>query len=246
MITRNRGLLLLAILVLIVALVAMFPARVAYNLASSSRFAMSGLHGTVWNGGAREFSTYGVYLRDLTWNIRPWQLLTGKAHYEIAGSPVSGFFSSEVTISLGGTVTLRNLSASVPLAMFEKAARIPGLRGNASLQFERLVLVNGRASAMDGSVTVANLVVPMIASSPLGGYKAEFFTQNSGITASVEDTDGVVDIAGSLQIGNDKSYKFNGLVAARANTPEALRQRLQYLGSPNERGQYLLPLEGTY
>lgn len=246
MIKRTRGLILLAIFVLVVALVVMFPARVAYHWVSSPRLAMSGIHGTVWNGGAREFSTYGVYLQDLTWKIRPWQLLTGKAHFHMSGAPVSGFFESEIAIGLNSTVTLSNLKASVPLAMFEGASEIAGLRGNASLQFERIELVKGRAAAMNGSMTVANLVVPMVTRSPLGGYKADFFTQNNGIVASVEDTDGVVDLAGSLQINRDKSYRFDGLVAPLPNTPDELRQRLSFLGTPNERGQYAFPLEGTY
>jgi general secretion pathway protein N len=246
LITRNRGLALLAVFVLIVALTVLFPARVAYQWASPPFLALSGIHGTVWNGGAREFSTNGVYLRELSWKIRPWRLVTGTLHYDISGSPVSGFFESEVTVGLSGKVTLQNLSASVPLAMFEKAAAIPGLRGSASLQFERLELVNGRPAAMDGNVSVANLLVPMISRSPLGGYKADFFTQNNGIIASVEDVGGVVDLAGSLQVGTDKSYKFDGLVAPQANTPDELRQQLRFLGAPNERGQYVLPLEGTY
>lgn len=246
MITRNRGLILLAVFVFTVALVVSFPARVAYKWASSPFVAMSGIHGTIWNGGAREFSTYGVYLQGLSWKIRPWRLLTGTLHYDVSGSPVSGFFGSEVAVGLGGKLTLRNLSASVPLSMFERAAGITGLRGTASLQFERLELVNGRAAALDGNLSVADLVVPMVARSPLGAYKADFFTQNNGIIASVEDAGGVVDLAGSLELGADKSYRFNGLVAPQANTPDELRQRLQFLGSPNERGQYSLPLEGTY
>ena len=246
MITRRRGLILLAILVLAIGLIAMFPARVAYHWASPPFVAMSGIHGTIWNGSAREFSTSGVYLRDLTWRMRPLQLFTGKVVYDISGSPVSGFFESEVTLSLGGTVVLTNLSAAVPLSMFERASKVAGLRGNASLQFERLELVKGRARAMDGTFEVANLVVPMLAQSSLGGYRAEFFTQNNGIVASVEDTGGVVDLAGSLQIGSDKTYKFDGLVAPQSNTPDELRQQLRYLGPVNERGQYSLPLEGSY
>ena len=246
MITRNRGLVLLAVFVLIIALVIMFPARVAYKWGASPFIAMSGIHGTVWNGEAREFSTYGVYLQGLSWKIRPWRLLTGTLHYDVSGSPVSGFFSSEVTVGLGDKLTLQNLSASVPLAMFEQAAGISGLRGTASLQLQRLELVKGRAAALDGNLAVADLVVPIIASTPLGAYKADFFTQDDGIIASVEDAGGVVDLAGSLELGADKSYRFNGLVAPQANTPDELRQRLRFLGSPNERGQYELPLEGTY
>lgn len=246
MIRRPRGLILLTILVLVIGLVALFPARVAYKWASPPFVAMSGIHGTVWNGSVREFSTNGVYLRDLTWRIRPLHILTGKAVYEVSGSPVTGFFESEVALTLGGALVLSDLSASVPLAMFERAAKVAGLRGNASLQFERLELVKGRAKALDGTIEVANLLVPMLAKSSLGGYRAEFFTQNNGIVASVEDTNGVVDLAGSLQLNPDKSYSFVGQVLARPNTPDALRQQLRYLGPTNERGQQELRLEGSY
>ena len=59
MITRRRGLVLLGILVLAIGLVAKFPARVAYSWVSAPFVSMSGIHGTIWNGSAREFSTNG-------------------------------------------------------------------------------------------------------------------------------------------------------------------------------------------
>ena len=246
MIKRNRGLVLLGLFVLVLALVVSFPARVAYQWASPPFVAMSGIGGTIWRGTAREFSTHGVYLRDLEWRMRPLQVFTGKAVFDISASPVSGFFESRVAIGFGGAVTLRDLNASVPLSMFERAANVAGLRGNASLQFERLELVGGRPGAMDGTVEVAGLVVPMLAPTSLGGYRAEFFTQNDGIVASIEDTDGAVDLAGSLQLKQDKSYAFLGQVGAKPATPDSLRRQLRYLGSANERGLHELRLEGSY
>ncbi len=246
MIKRNRGLVLLGLLVLVITLVVTFPARIAYQWASPPLVAMSGINGTIWRGSAREFSTHGVYLRDLEWRMRPLRLLTGKAVYDVSGSPVSGFFESRVSVSPGGTITLRDLNASVPLSMFERAANINGLRGTASLQFERLELTNGRASAMDGVVSVSGLVVPMVSPAPLGGYRAEFFTQDDGVVASVEDTDGVVDLAGSLRLDRDKSYAFLGQVGPKPETPDGLRRQLRYLGSANERGLHELRLEGSY
>lgn len=246
MILRTRGLVLLAVLTIAVALVITFPARVAYRWGSSPLVKMSGIQGSVWNGSAREFSTNGVFLRDLTWRMQPLQLLTGKAHYEISGSPVSGFFESDVAVGAGGSLTLRDLTASVPLQMFAAAANIAGLRGNASLQFERLELVSGRATAMDGTVDVADLVVPMLSATNLGGFRAEFFTQNNGIVASIEDTDGVIDLAGSLQLNADKSYAFLGQVVAKPNTPDSLKNQMRYLPPANDRGQHELRLEGSY
>ena len=147
MIQRRRGLFLVAALTIVIALVVTFPARVAYQWFSSPLLAMSGISGTVWSGTAREFSTNGVYLQDLQWRIRPLRLFTGKIAYSISASPVSGFLESDIAIGLDGTTTLTDLSAALPLQMMESAAKVPGLRGQASLQFERVRLEKGRAAA---------------------------------------------------------------------------------------------------
>lgn len=246
MIRRTRGLVLLGVVTVAIALVVTFPARVAYRIVASPFAKMSGIEGTVWNGGARRFSTNGVYLHDLKWQMRPLQLFTGRAVYDVTGSPVSGFFESEVSVGLGGSVQIRNLTAAVPLQMFANAANIAGLRGGANLKLERLELVSGRATALDGSIDVTNLLVPMLSGSSLGGYRAEFFTQNNGIVASVEDTDGVIDLAGSLQLNPDKTYAFLAQVVAKAQAPENLKNQIKYLPAANDRGQHELRLEGSY
>ena len=85
-----------------------------------------------------------------------------------------------------------------------------------------------------------------LSSNTLGAYRAEFYTQNNGILASIEDTDGVVDLAGSLQINQDKSYVFLGQLVAKTNTPDALLQRIRYLPEGDRPGQRELRLEGSY
>lgn len=246
MIQRRKGLVIIGALTLIVALIVTFPARIAYRLVSSPFLAMNGISGTVWNGSAREFSTNGVYLRKLEWQMRPLRLFSGKAVYVVSGSPASGFFDCEVSISLGGSLTLTGLKASMPLQMFERAVGVPGLRGNASLQLERLELANGRAVSADGIIDIENLVVPMISRGSLGGYRAEFYTQNNGILASIEDADGVVDLAGTLSLKSDKSYEFLGYVTPTSRTSETLEQRLRFLPKTDQPNQYEMRLEGDY
>ena len=243
---RKRGLFLAGIIAFLVAVVALFPARVAYWLASPPHVAISGFSGTVWNGSAQEFSTNGVYLRDLEWRMHPFSLVTGSAVFDVSGSPADGFFDSEVAVSVNGSITLRNLSAALPLIMFEEAAGISGLRGQLSLQIERLELVSGRPAALEGSANIANLLVPLLGRTPLGGYRADFFTQSNGIIASVEDTDGVVDLAGRLQINPDKTYSFLGQVVPKTGTPESLRKQIGYLPEGDRPGQHELRLDGSY
>ena len=64
-------------------------------------------------------------------------------------------------------------------------------------------------------------------------------------TLRIEDTAGVFDLAGSLNIYADGRYEFRGLVAANDRTSDKLRGQLRFLGSPNERGQHEIRLEGS-
>lgn len=245
MIQSKRGLLLVALFTVIVILIASFPARVAYRWASPSQLKLSGIHGSIWRGSADAGGATGIYLRDMSWRLRPLHLLTGKVSFAVKGSPVSGFAEGNVGIGIGGKVSISDLAASLPLYLFAKPLNVRGLQGNASAQFERIELRDGLPVAAKGTVQVNNLVAPLLSRDSIGGYQAEFFTQEDGITASVEDTDGVLDLAGSLQINPDRSFQFLGQVVAKPATPSNLRQQLEFLGPANNRGQRELRLEGS-
>ncbi len=157
--------------------------------------------------------------------------------------PASGFIEADVFISVTGALRLEDVQASLPLQPVETLVRMPGLRGNANLQFDRIVIEGGVPVAANGQLAVADLVMPLVDRGSIGGYRAEFFTQNTGIVASVEDTDGVVDIAGSFQIAGDRSYQFLGKVAPKNTTPDNLRSQMRFLPR-DDSGRYELRLEG--
>ena len=243
----NRGLFTAAVITLVVGLVALFPARVAYHWLSPSQFSVSGITGTVWHGSADAADTNGVLLRNLTWSFQPLRLFTGSLGYKINGAPADGFIEGDIFVSIGRSVTVSgdNIRASLPLRMFEKALNVPGLRGNSSLQFERMRLRDGMPVELDGTLDIANLVVPVVNGGSIGGYRIEFFTAADGISASLEDTDGVLDIAGSLQLKGDRSYQLLAQVAAKATAPAVLRSRIERLPASNDRGQRELRVEGS-
>lgn len=244
MIRSKRGLVLVGVLTLVVALVSLFPARVAVQWFAPTDVAISGIQGTVWSGSAGEVSVAGLYLRGVKWSIKPLRLITGALSYTVSGKPVSGFIDSDVSIGVGGSVTLTDLNAALPLELFAGISGIRGLQGNGSFQFESLEIVDGLAVAASGVMLVSDLMVPMVGRDSLGGYKAEFFTQNNGISASIEDTDGVLDLAGSLQIKTDRSFEFIAQVVVKPETPESVRRQLRFLPPANDRGQQELRLEG--
>lgn len=245
MIQSKRGLLLVAVATVLAGLVLMFPARIAYQWVSPPELSLSGLHGTVWRGSAEAALAGGLYLEDLSWRIRPLRLLTGKAVYSISATPVSGFIEADVGLGLGGTLTFHDLAASLPLHLLAAPLKMRGLQGSASLQFERIAIKDGLPVGADGTLEVRNLLAPRVSREPIGGYRIEFFSEDDGIGASVEDTDGVVDIAGSLQINNDRSYRFIAQVVAKSEAPERLKTQMQYLPPANDRGQQELRIEGS-
>lgn len=229
---------------LVLGLIIFFPARVAYQWFAPPELSLSGISGSLWRGQANRARAGGIYLQDLSWRLQPLALFRGQIGYAVEAVPSSGFVDTSVGFGVTGAIQLTDLRGSLPLQPLEQLTRMPGLRGSMNLQFERLVIENGVPVAADGELEVANLVAPKIFRGDVGGYRLEFFTQNSGVMASVEDTNGVVDLAGSLEIAPQGTYQFIGLTAPKATTPPRLRQQMQFLGTANERGQYEVRLEG--
>jgi general secretion pathway protein N len=244
LIRSKGGLITIGVAMLILGLVIKLPARIAVHWLVPPQIAIGGIEGSAWNGSAREASAGGIYVRDVKWNLNAMRMFTGALSYAIEATPVSGFFESEVSVGLGGAISMSELRAALPMSLFSAATGVRGLQGQANLAFDRLELLDGLAVVADGTVDIADLIVPLVGRDSLGGYEIEFFTQNNGVSASISDSDGVLDLAGSLQIRNDRSFEFLGLVIPKPETPAAIRQQLRFLPPANDQGQQELRLEG--
>ncbi len=239
-----RRLILAGLVTFIAGLIVLFPARVVIGMVDVPGIALAGIEGSVWRGSARDVAVGDVYIRDLSWKLSPLRLLTGTLKLDIEAKPPDGYVEGGVAISTGGRLETRDLRFSIPLPLVADVANVPGLNGIATGSFERIVLEDGVPVVADGSVEVANLLLPLVSRTSIGGYRAEVFTREDGLAGSVEDTDGVIDIAGSVEVRADRTYTFLGQVAPKPETPSKIQQQMQFLGTPNDRGQYELRLEG--
>ncbi len=242
---RIRPFVIAAAITFVVAVVSLFPARVAYHWFAPDTVAVSGIDGSVWNGSARALSANGFYLGDLKWSFKPLSLFTGKLGYAVEASPVSGFFEGDVAIGFGGSLTASNLSGLLPLAPLGPLVNQPGLGGTASVKLEQLVVSGGVPVEILGTLEVRDLLFRAIDTSSIGGYRAEFSTVEGEIIASVEDTDGILDVAATLRLSEDGTYQFLGKVGEKPETPDKIRRQLVVLGSPDNRGQREVRLEGS-
>ena len=120
----------------------------------------------------------------------------------------------------------------------------PGIEGNLRLQFAELLIEDGLPTAASGTVEVFGLVARGLSPTPIGDFRAELVSTDGGISGSLEDLAGVLDIAGSIRMSTDRSYLLEGLVAPKPAASDAIISQLRFLGSANERGQRQFRLEG--
>ncbi|HZW59890.1 MAG TPA: type II secretion system protein N [Woeseiaceae bacterium] len=223
----------------------MLPSRVACRWFLPDEVQASGISGSVWHGRIAEGVAGGLYFRDLSWHLRPLSLFTGKLLFAAELAPPGGFAEADVGLTLDGSVLVNDLRASVPLAALGRMLQLNGATGDLSLQLETAELVAGWPSVLNGTIGVANLRIPSFASLPLGAYRGEFQTTDDAIVGSVEDTGGVLDVAGTLRLAQDRTYSFIGQVGATAAAPASVTQQLRFLGTPDARGLREFRFEGA-
>jgi general secretion pathway protein N len=242
---RNlRPLILAGIATFVIGLIITFPARVAYQWFAPGDLKLSGISGSVWRGKAAQGTAAGVYLADINWRYRPLALLRGKLEFASNSKLASGFFDAKVAVGVGGRVTLSDLTGALTLETLASVLPLAGIEGDVSAQFEKIIVENGVPVEATGTLNITNLISRYLSPMRLGDYRAAFQTQDDGIAGTVESTSGVLEVAGNLTLGRDRSYVFLGKVAAKPNAPVNIAQQLQLLGSPDSDGMREFRIEG--
>lgn len=216
-------------LIFVVGMVLFFPARVAYHWLSPEVIKVAGINGSLWNGNAAEAWLGGFYFRDLRWRIRPAQLLTGKLGYSLEAKPARGFVEGNVAVSAGGTLTLATVSASVPLELLRPMLNNPGLAGALNVQIAEAELRDGIPVSGEGTFEIANMVDPRIHPGSIGGYRGRATSNESGVDVVYEDTDGLIDIDGHINVQNNGRFIHSARLRAKNTTPERFRQFIDAL-----------------
>jgi general secretion pathway protein N len=231
--------------VFLAVLITTFPARVAYNWFAPPDIVLTGVEGSVWNGVASEGVAAGAYIKKLEWSVEPKTLLTGKLSFKLSAEPGAGKINANVTVGLNNSLVLTDLIGTLPLDIVHQAFQQEGIRGDLSLNFEKMVVENGLPVDVSGNVTVANFYEPGLSASKIGDFKAEFQSENGNIIGSIDDISGILNVEGTITLSPNRSYSIIGNVAARPNAPPSVNQRLQFLGSADERGFRPFRFEGS-
>lgn len=241
---QPKRLIIAGVIVFILGLTILFPARTAYHWLAPQQFRISGISGSMWHGKATEGMAGNIYLRNLSWDLRPLALFGGKLMLAVSADSVMGSLDAEIAVTPSAALFLSNINGTLSLQTFKDFFQLQGFRGNLNLQIAELVIRDGIPVRATGSVSLAGLAAPQLSDEPIGDFRVVLQTDDSGIVGSVEDLSGVLRVAGVIRLGLDRTYSFIGQVAATPQTPANIRQQLQLLGSADERGQREFRIEG--
>lgn len=219
-----RRLLLLGALTFLFGVIVFFPARVAYHWFAPAAVEVAGIRGTVWRGSAAEARVQGFYLRNLGWTFAPSALFRGRLGFAVSAEPPNGFIEGTVGVDPTGRVHLTDVTGSLPLEILRESVGSPGLSGGLSVRVDSLEARDGRPVAGQATFQVADLHEPRIDGGSLGGYRGVVASADQGMVLHYEDTDGVVDVEGRIEIGADGSFRHSARLRAKPETPPRIRQ----------------------
>lgn len=249
---RGWRLIALGISAALVFAVATLPASVFAGRIEKFGVQVSGLYGTVWSGAATGLGLQGRVVGDLQWTVSPLRLLTGRLAGHANLTRPDGRLETDFQVSFGGTVTLSNANASLPLSAFEALPLgfPPGWRGHLTASITELIIDSGWPRAARGEIELDALTTPPPRNANVGSYLVVLPDPGSTaadgeITAAVKDKEGPLSVQGRLSVSADRSFLFEGTLASRGSTPKGLERSLQLLGPPDESGRRPFSVSGT-
>ena len=206
--------------------------------------------GSLWNGRCASLSSQvggnPFLLGEVSWQVRPWQLLRGSLALDIALS--RGPVQANALVQWGlNRLEVLELTARGPL----DPALVPGFpatwRGELQVSGARLRLEKGRLTALEGTARASQLASVGPLPVAYGNYQLQFprATGDSLSVGQIRDEGGPLQVQATLRVTPALDWQLDGLVAARATSDPGLARHIQYLGSPDAQGLRPFSLAGS-
>jgi general secretion pathway protein N len=241
---RTFWIALLAAVAFVGIVLSRLPASWVVPSGGNAGFSCASVDGSIWSGACGGIAVRGVALGDLTWDLKPLELLTGAlaAHVTLLHGPAS--VRGDAALGFGQRLTLRNLTADLPLDHRALPQLPRGLSGTLHVDLALARIEKGAVTALQGRLEAHDLVDTHAHTTPLGSYALTFPGQD--LTGQIEDLGGPLAVSGTVRITPGPGYTVEGLVAARPAAQPELVNDLLYLGSPDAQGRRPFSMAGTF
>lgn len=233
----------------VIFLIATIPASLLFKFIHN-QVQVGAVNGTVWHGKAGTLQAGVINLGDAEWSLHVLPLFTGHVAADVKLTQPKGFAQGKISVSLGGQINVRNLSASLPFASIMGAGGLPGgWMGTAEIKMDKLVLKNNWPVTAIGTVDAIDVTGPANEPVDIGNYRITFpaaGTVAPPLAGDLRDMEGAaISVSGQLILNANRSYQLNTMVAARDNTPDSIAQGMKYLGDPDAQGRRPFSVSGT-
>lgn len=252
---QRKHWILLGVVAYLLFMLVHLPARVLAGTLTRNGVITGELTGTVWDGQAQQLQAGVLHLGKVAWQWRVLPLFTGKLAADIQVTQDNGHAEARVAWSLGGTLTVTQLNASMPLQSLVGSGGLPGgWVGKAQARFNDLSFKNNWPVAAHGELDVLDLTGPARAPNNLGSYHLSFPANNNQqnsneqalVGALTDHPDAALGVTGTLKLAANRSYLLDTLVMARGNAPADIVQGMQMLGAPDAQGRRPFSVSGTF
>jgi len=236
-------------LLAVVAFVGVLLARMPAAWILPTRTAQGGcasLDGTLWSGVCSGLTVGHTAVGDLTWDLQPLRLFSGKlaAHVSVVRGPASA--SGDVELGFGERILAHNVVADLPLDPSVIPSVPPALSGRAHAELALLRLEHATLTDLKGRIEVHDLEDRSGNATPLGSYVVEFPGGTPEPLGKLHDLDGPLALEGTLRLTRQGGFELEGMVAPRANASPELVNNIRFFGSPDASGRRPFSLSGTF
>ena len=206
---------------------------------------LQGAHGSLIAGGADDLVVRGNALGPVEWHWRPLALLGLRLGYHVRVAGTQFTAEGDVGAGPGGRLDLDRMTVTAPLAVLAAASgstSLPAARGRLAARLGSMRLVHGWPVALSGTVAVDDLLLAA-SPQPLGSYLLTFPatgaapTPAGGIAATLHDVKAPLTVEARLTLAPDRTYRFDGTLGRKSDTPADLGPVLDMLGPADGSGR---------
>ena len=204
--------------------------------------------GTLVQGKIGAVQYQQLYFSELSWQLKGWQLLTGKLQFDIksgsAKQPNLPYIKATASYGLTGS-SLQNSMLKLPVAQVLPMLSLPlpvAATGDLVLDITSFSQGQPKCKTLKGyaSWQDAKLQTPTGRWLDLQSLFAELSCVNGTL---VMTTDGANKLGLDIKaVINAEQLLVNGTVKPDADMPEEVHQAMQFLGKPDAKGRYTVKL----
>ncbi|RUO18261.1 type II secretion system protein N [Aliidiomarina haloalkalitolerans] len=235
-------LVILFLLVYVVTIVVVFPARLAVSFVTLPQgVSLNNVEGSIWRGSVAQVVTPDLTVHNISWQVRPWHVFTlnGVVDLQVARHENNPLAGNARVIASPGSVQVIDARFAGDLSELLDLSPVSSpiaLRGPVILQVNDYVLGEPVCDILDGEVQAFDLQGEFNRRwQPLGDYTVRVGCSEGRLLVQMPrdnllglSVDGTIAPQGvDLRIG----------IAPRAGAPEGLTELLAWLGNPDAEGR---------